>query len=139
MRVILKKTNEVKDVSPGYALNYLIPRGLAIMATKQEIKKLEIEKLRKDKERQEKEREDKALAEKLKGARVKIVAKAGKGKKIFGSITKAKIKKALKDLKIDTQQIEVLLDKKIKKIGKYKVDLKIGSHRFSIEILVEGK
>lgn len=139
MKVILKKTNEIKDISPGYALNYLIPQGLAVLATEEEIKRLEIEKLRESEKQQEKEKEDKALAEKLRGARIKIAVKTGKAKKLFGSVTKAKIKKALKDLKVDAGRVEVALDKPIKKTGKYKIDLKVGSKKVRIEIFVEGK
>lgn len=136
MKVIFKKTNEVKDVSPGYALNYLIPQGLAILATNEEIKRLDIKKLREDKKKEKREKENKALAEKIKGARIKISAKTGKAGKLFGAITKAKI---LKALKVDSKQVEVLLEKPIKKTGEYKIDLKVGSERISIVLLIKEK
>ena len=135
MKVIFKKTNEVKDVSPGYALNYLIPQGLAVVATEKEIKKLEIEKLRETEKREQREIEDMALVKRLSQKTFSIKAKAGKGGKLFGAVTKAKICEVLE---ADPKKVEVLLEKPIKKTGRYKIDLKIGNERARIDLLIKN-
>lgn len=134
MKVIFKKTNEVKDVAPGYALNYLIPQRLAVIATEEEIKKLEGQELRTKELKEKRERENEKLAKILAGKKIAIETKTGKKGKLFGAVTKTKI---LKALKVDPKKVEVVLKKPLKKTGKYKIDLKIGGQRVSIDLLVK--
>lgn len=136
MKVILKDTNEVKNVSFGYAVNYLLPRDLAEIATPEKIKALEEKKKKEEKDKKLKVKEDKSLVDKLKNKKVVIRAKVGKGKKLFGGVTKKNILKALAE---DEKKVEVVLDKPIKKLGKKKIELKVGSKRVSINLEVVKK
>lgn len=134
MKIILKDTNDIKNVSFGYAVNYLLPQGLAELATPEKIKALEKKQKELIKNQQQKQKTDKGLVKKLAGKTFVIKAKVGKAKKLYAGITKKNI---LKSLGVDPDKIEVILTQPIKKLGKHRVELKIGSQR--LDILVEVK
>lgn len=133
MKVILKDSGEIKDVSFGYAVNYLLPHGLAEVATKEKIKLALLQKKEKEKKLILKREEDKNIAQKFENKSIKIKGKVAKGKKLFGSIGKQEIIQALD---ADPKRIELVLAEPIKKLGKYKVYLKIGVEKTSINIEV---
>ena len=85
------KKGELKDVSEGYAMNFLIPRGLAARATEGNLRQLDhqkqVEQKRKDREKEA----ARQLAERLEGLTLVIRAKAGEGGRLFGSITSKQI------------------------------------------------
>ncbi|MGB6034713.1 MAG: 50S ribosomal protein L9, partial [Cryomorphaceae bacterium] len=93
MEVILKKDvenlgyqDEMVQVKPGYARNFLIPRGMAVAATPSQKKMLE-ETIRQRAHKEEKvQKEANARAEKLENETIKIGAKVGENGKIFGSV-----------------------------------------------------
>lgn len=136
MKVIIKKTNEVKEVSFGYAVNYLIPQDLAVRATPKELKALKEAARLKIKKKEEKGEEDKALAQKLADKKLIVKAKIqGRSKKkIFGRVTKKDI---IKLLKADPKKVKVVLKEPIKKLGKHKIELQIGSQKVFIKVEVE--
>jgi len=136
MKVILAKTQEIKDVAFGYAVNYLIPKGLAIVATPKEIEKLEQKQKDISQHQQLREKEDQVLAKKLKNKKVIIEAKSSKEKKLFGSVGKNDI---LKALEVDRSRVEVVLPKPIRTLGKFEVELKIGNSRINISVEVKKK
>jgi large subunit ribosomal protein L9 len=129
MEVILKKdipnlgfaTDQVK-VRAGYARNYLIPQGLAIMATDSN-KKMNAETLKQKAFKEEKIRKEaEAMAKLLESVTVKIGAKVATTGKIFGAVNSLQIAEALKDqynYDIDRKKIHIEGDK-IKEIGEYK-------------------
>ena len=103
MDVILKKDvdnlgykNDLVTVKPGYARNYLVPQGLAVVATSS-TKKVREEDLRQRAHREAKliEEATKLLA-KIQGADIKVGAKAGEGDKIFGSVNSIQVAEAIK-------------------------------------------
>lgn len=131
MKVIFLKTNEVKDVAAGYARNYLFPRGLAVLATEQNL--AEIEKQRKLGEEQDKLQTQK-IAEKKRelGRKIyEIKAKVGSGGKLHGSITALKIAKA-----VEVKKEAVCLEKPIKALGEYEVEVKLNSKKAKIKLRV---
>jgi len=140
MKVIIKKTAQVKDVSFGYAVNYLVPQGLAVIATPERLKKLKKKKSLKLRKKEEKVQVNKALVKKLAGRTVTIKAKAvkaktaKKGDKIYKGIGEKEIVKALK---VDPQQVKLKLSKPIKKLGDYKIDLKVGQQAATITVAVK--
>lgn len=136
MKVIIKKTNEVKEVSFGYAVNYLIPQDLAVRATPKELKALKEAARLKIKKKEEKGEEDKALAQKLADKKLIVKAKIqGRSKKkIFGRVTKKDI---IKLLKADPKKVKVVFKEPIKKLGKHKIELQIGSQKVFIKVEVE--
>lgn len=136
MKVIFKDNHQVKDVSFGYAVNYLFPRNLALSATEQNIKILEKEKQKQEVKIQEQLKKDLKLIEKLKDKTIVIQKRAEKGKKIFGSVTKKDI---LSKLSVSDGSVEILLDKPIKKLGKYEMELKVGDKRVIIKLEVTNE
>ena len=147
MKVILQEDvpklgqkDEVKEVSDGYARNYLLPRGLAVEASAGRIQ--ELERLETKKSRQkEKEREAAAeLASSLDGKEFTIIAKAGEGGRLFGSVTTADVAKVLQKegLKVDRKKIEI--GEPIKTLGRHAVEIRLHSQvSASIVIVVEQK
>lgn len=120
------KKDDVVNAKTGYARNYLIPNGLAIEATKNNMKKLE--------DRQEAQAEEaayelaqaQAIAEALKEAKVEVFTKVGAGGKTFGAITNKEIAEALKKQhNIDIDRRKILLPEKIKDLGVTEVTLKL--------------
>ncbi len=112
------KKFDVKDVSDGYALNYLFPKKLAIEANKANLEKL---KARNDAEKYKKEQEIKScieLAKKLDGKKIIFSAKAGETGKLFGAITSKEITDEIfKQLNINVDKKKIVLDEPIKSIG----------------------
>ncbi len=103
------RAGETKEVSDGFARNYLIPRKLAVAATRGALQRVEREKAtvaqRADKELQE----ARALKARLEAAQVVIKLRVGKEGKLFGAVTNADVASALKqqhDIAIDRRRIE---------------------------------
>ena len=119
------KSGDVVNVSDGYARNMLIPRGLAVEATPQNIKQLE----KKQEAIAKKFAEDKAAAlemkKKLEEITVEVKTKAGKSGKVFGSVTSADIAEALQALGFDIDKKKIQLDSPIKAVGTTDVNVKL--------------
>jgi large subunit ribosomal protein L9 len=129
MEVILKQdvptlgyTNEKVNVKPGYARNFLIPQGIAILATESN-KKILAENLKQKAFKEDRVRnEAEELAKGLKDLVVRIGAKAAESGKIFGSVNAIQISQALKDqFKFDVDRKKIHVDgEHIKELGTYK-------------------
>jgi len=132
MEVILKNDvknlgykDDVVNVKPGYGRNFLLPKGLAVMAT-DSTKKMQAETV---KQRAFKEQKIKSAAEKtaaaLKDMVVKVGAKAGESGKIFGSITTVQLADAVKKLgyEIDRKNISIN-EEGIKNLGTYTAEVR---------------
>lgn len=121
------KKGEMKEVSDGYARNYLLPRKLASEATADNINALKL----KEKAKAAQIAKDKALAQenaqKLTGIQVIIKAKAGNGGKLFGAVTSQEISSALKEqFDIDIEKNKIVQAEPIKTFGSYTVKAKMG-------------
>ncbi len=129
----------VKDVADGYARNFLIPRGLALPATKANLANLEqrVSAERKKEERQLQEAE--ALARRLDGLELTVKAKAGEQGRLFGAVTAADIAQELSratGVTVDRHRIE--LDAPLKLLGRYAVKVRIPpKHQATITVSVE--
>jgi large subunit ribosomal protein L9 len=138
MKVIFKDTSQVKDVKFGYAVHHLIPKGLAVVATEEKLKELAA-LVEEGKKRLGQEAEKaQAFLSLVSGKAVTISLKA-KGKKLFGSVTKARIKKELEALGKSAlpAKLEIALPKPIKAVGTHQVDLKIGKASAQIKVTVK--
>jgi len=134
MEVILKEdiqglgyTNDLVSVKNGYGRNFLIPQGLAILATEPN-KKVRAEDLKQKAYKEDKIRKEaETLLKALQDVTVKIGAKAGTSGKIFGSVNALQIAEALKaQFKFDIDRKKILVDgDSIKEIGTYKATIKI--------------
>ncbi|MEA1878011.1 MAG: 50S ribosomal protein L9 [Bacteroidota bacterium] len=133
MDIILKKDvpnlghqDDIISVKNGYGRNFLIPKGMAILATPSERKNHE-EKLRQQAHKEEKLRLDaEAKAKKLSAVELKIGAKTSTTGKIFGSVNTIQIAEELnkKGFEIDRKNIS-LNEEAIKEIGTYTVSIKL--------------
>lgn len=134
MEVILKQDiptlgykDDIITVKNGYGRNYLIPKGLAILATDTN-KKVVAENKKQKAYKEDKIRNEAAkVAKSLENLTLKIGAKAGTSGKIFGSVNAIQISQALKDqfnFDIDRKHIEVDGDS-IKELGNYKAKIKL--------------
>lgn len=145
MEIILKKdiadlgfTNDLITVKSGYARNYLIPKGMAILATEssKKVREEDIKQKTFKEEKIRKEAEDFAKA--LENITVKIGAKAGTSGKIFGSVNALQIADAIKEqhkLEVDRKKLFIDGDS-VKEVGTYKA--KIVLHKeVSVEINFE--
>lgn len=122
----LGKEGEIKEVSDGYARNFLIPRGLAEEATKGKLKEKEEKNQRNQKQKEKEKTEAGKIKEKINGKSVSIIARTGGGDKLFGSVTAKEISEILQEdfgVLIDKKKID--LSDPIKHLGEYKVKLKI--------------
>jgi len=121
------KKGELKEVSDGYARNYLLPHKLAAEATADNINAL---KLKEKAKAAQIAREKAAAAEnakKLESVQVVIKAKAGGAGKLFGAVTSAEISKALKEqFDIDIEKNKIVQSEPIKTFGAFTVKAKFG-------------
>ncbi|MGH7501911.1 MAG: 50S ribosomal protein L9 [Longimicrobiales bacterium] len=133
----LGAAGEVVTVKPGYARNFLLPRGLAYEATAANVRQLEAEKRRDEQRAKRDYLEARRRASQLDGMSLTFHAKAGEESKLFGSITPADIADRVNeqgvDFTVDRRQIE--LDEPIRTLGVYTVTLRL-HHEVRPEIKV---
>lgn len=131
MKVILAKDVEklgfkgdVVTVADGYARNYLVPKGFALMATKGALKQAEqMRRAREEADRKHKEEAAGKVAV-LGASPVYISARAGEEGRLFGSVTKADIARAVEDqLEEKIDRHDVRLDDSIRQLGSYEVEI----------------
>ena len=123
------KKNDVKEVSDGYARNFLFQNNLAKAATPVNIKQLENLKSKFDKEEVELKKHLEELARKMKDISLEFTLKTDEAGSVFGSVTKEMILKSLRENHIvSTERVDITLDHPLKIFGEHKiaVDLKKG-------------
>ncbi len=132
MKIILKSdidklglAGDTKDVSRGYARNYLFPRGLAVDATPSALQWVEKTKDRREKARAKAIEEAKAAAEKITEISLSFTRPVGEGGKLFGSVGKADIVKSLKASGYEVGKDSINLDAAIKEVGESEVDIRL--------------
>ena len=134
MKVLFLKDNlpsamagEIKDVKPGFARNYLIPKGIAERANKSSI--VRVEKLRKEAEVRRADMKTKwqGVSELINNLNLEIIAQTGPTGKLFGSVTNSQIASSLEEnldgVAIDRRSIRI--SEPIKMIGSYEVPIKL--------------
>ena len=133
----LGRAGDKVTVKPGFARNKLIPQGVALRASMQNMsiikeKKKNIEKLKK----KESDKYD-VLLKKLSKAELSIKAQVGDEDKMFGSITTNDISKALEDIDINIDRSSILLDTPIKSLGLYHIDIRLTKdHEIKLKLYV---
>jgi large subunit ribosomal protein L9 len=133
MQVILRedvahlgKSGEVVDVKDGYGRNYLLPRGLAVMASARNLGQLEHHK-RVITQREEKlMRTASAAKAKLEGLSINIAVQVGEGDKLFGSVNNKDIAAALAERQIDIDRKRIQLPTPIRTLGVHPVVVNLG-------------
>jgi large subunit ribosomal protein L9 len=123
----LGKAGEIITVKPGYARNYLIPQGIATMATKKNIeatqKNIHIQERKDARTRTNLE----ALAERLNKLTLKFELQAGEDDKLFGSVTNIMIAEAIAEKGYTVDRKEIEMEETIKSVGNHYVVVKVGN------------
>lgn len=148
MEIILKKdvanlghADDIVNVKTGYAANYLIPQGFAILATPS-AKKVLAENIRQRAHKEAKLRADaEALAAKLAGMTVKVSAKVSENGKIYGSVTTMQISEALAAAGVEVDRKDIaILSESVKELGIYDASVKCYKEikgEFKFEVVAE--
>jgi len=132
MKIILKKTydklgnpGDLITVKDGFARNYLIPKGVAEVATKKNIERLKVE-LEKIAEQEAKARTNlESMANQLSKLTLKFELKAGEEGKLFGSVTSQMIADAIVEKGFDVDKKEIEIPEAIKMEGNHFIDIKL--------------
>lgn len=145
MKVILKadvkgqgKKGDLINASDGYAKNFLLPKGLAIVADKSAINELESKKSAQQYHKNQEEMKAKELAGQLEGKKVTFKAKSGENSKLFGSITAQDVANEIKmqlHLEVDKKKVQI---ESIKTLGTTEAVVKIYpgiSAKVKVEVL----
>ena len=144
MKIILLKDvakvgqhGSVKEVADGYALNFLIARGLAIQATPEKIATHEAAQKREEEARERAHAALVAAVQSLEGARIEIIVRATEKGGLFKSITAADIARAIQDQKGITLSEDIIdLSKPIKEIGENKITLALPDAKANLTFAV---
>ena len=134
MQVILRedvpnlgKSGDLVKVKPGYGRNYLIPQGLAVVATEGNVKQVEHQKKLISAKNAKLAKDAQSVADKLAAVEVQIERQVGEEDKLFGSVTSRDISEALSDKGLAVDHRKIALAEPIKTIGYHTVDIKLGS------------
>jgi large subunit ribosomal protein L9 len=137
----LGKAGEIITVKPGFARNYLIPQGIATMATKKNIeatqKVIEIQERKDARTRTNLE----VLAERLNKLTLKFELQAGEDDKLFGSVTNIMIAEAIAEKGYTVDRKEIEMEETIKSVGNHYVVVKLGngfSGRIKIKVAAKA-
>ena len=132
MDVVLKEDienlghmGEVVKVKDGYARNYLLPRGLVVLANKKNLKGLEHEQRMIAQRREHLTKEAQGISERLSQVSLEFAVKVGEEGRLFGSVTNMDIEKALKEQGVEVERRRIVLEDPIKQVGDYEVPIRL--------------
>jgi large subunit ribosomal protein L9 len=133
----LGKIGQVVRVKPGYARNYLFPRGLAVEANRKNLHVLEHQKrviaAKADRERKSAE----GVAQKLNGLKLTVAARAGEEGRLFGSVTNIDVERLLTEKGFQVERRRIELTDPIKQLGTYPIVIQVGRDvRATVELTV---
>ena len=135
MKVILTKSVEnvckagdIKEVSDGFARNYLLPQKLAVIATKDALSRVEEHKRAEAKHLAKEEAETNTLADSISNTEITFKVKVGQQSRLYGSITSADVAEKLKEQAgIEIEKRKVELHEPIKSLGRHEVPIRLSS------------
>jgi large subunit ribosomal protein L9 len=132
MEVILREDvphlgaiGDLVKVKPGYARNYLLPRGLAVVADKRNLRQLEHQRRIAAERRERALRDSRSMAERIGALRIVIRARAGEEGKLYGSVTNIDIEKALAAEGVSVERRRIRLQEPIKTLGDFHVPVQL--------------
>ena len=123
----LGSAGDLVSVRPGYGRNYLVPQGMAVTATAANVHKLEHDKRVIAKKVAKERAGAESLAEKINLMTLQFDRQVGEDDKLFGSVTSRDIAEQLKKTGIEIDHRWVVMDQPVKALGKYEVQVKLGS------------
>jgi len=136
----LGKIGQVVRVKPGYARNYLFPRGLAVEANRKNLHVLEHHKRVIAAQAGRERKAAETVAQKLSGLKLTVQARAGEEGRLFGSVTNLDVERLLADkgFRVDRRRIE--LEEPIKQLGTYLIAIQVGRDvRATVELTVSAE
>jgi large subunit ribosomal protein L9 len=123
----LGSAGDQQDVKDGYARNYLIPRGIALKADKNSLKRFQemarLKELKKDRAL----KKSKELAEKLRSLSLTVPVQVGEEDRVFGAVTSLEIAQQLKDKGYEIDKRQIMLEEPIKSLGIFEILIKLHS------------
>ncbi len=131
----LGKKYEIKEVADGYARNFLIPKGLAKLATAKNIKMAKIKKEEELRKAEEQLKNVQKIVAKIEGQEITIPLKTGEKGQLFESVTSQMISKKLAQMGFNIKKSQIEISKPIKEIGEYPVKINF-EHGLEAEIKV---
>ena len=137
----LGKAGEIITVKPGFARNYLIPQGIATMATKNNIEAIKKSLETQDRKDARTRTNLEALAERLNKLTLKFELQAGEDDKLFGSVTNIMIAEAIAEKGYTVDRKEIEMGEAIKSVGNHFVVVKLGngfSGRIKIKVAAKA-
>ena len=149
MKVILRadvdnlgRLGEIVAVRPGYGRNYLLPQGLASLATPGNLKVFEQERRKLQAMNDAVKAEASALAAKIEAAKVVIEVRTGDGDKLYGSVTSSQIAAILAEQGVDVDRRKIQLDEGIRSLGEYIIEVKLHPEvvaKLTVNVVKHGK
>jgi large subunit ribosomal protein L9 len=121
------KIGEVVRVRDGYARNYLLPRGLVLVANKKNLRTFEHQKKIVADQKQKIVRQAETVSNQLATVAVVIPMKVGEEGRLFGSVTTMQIEKALKTKGVNVERRKIHLNEPIKMVGDYEVPIRLSA------------
>ena len=123
----LGNVGDVVTVKPGYARNYLFPKGLAVRSSKRNIAFVEEKRKNIELKIAKEEQASQAIFDSLKNVEILMEVEVGENDKLFGSVTTMDLQKALNEQNIEIEKQDILLDNPIKSLGAYDIPIKVTS------------
>jgi large subunit ribosomal protein L9 len=136
----LGKIGDVVRVKPGYARNFLLPRGLAVEANPKNLRMLEHHKrvITAKADREHKSAE--ASAKRLEGLQLTVRARAGEEGRLFGSVTNMDVERLLAEKGFQVDRRRIALDEPIKQLGTFPITVQVGrTARATVQLTVEAE
>ena len=121
----LGNVGDVVTVKPGYARNYLVPKGLAVRSSKRNIAFVEEKRKNIELKIAKEEQASQAIFDSLKNVEILMEVEVGENDKLFGSVTTMDLQKALNEQNIEIEKQDILLDNPIKTLGVYYIPIKV--------------
>ena len=121
----LGEAGELINVKPGFARNFLIPNGLAMLASDKNLKRYENEKKQMFWRQEKEKRQSEELAKTLENVSCTITVQVGEEDKMFGSVTSQNIAEALEAQGHSVDKRKIILEEPIKSLGIYSVPIKL--------------
>ena len=124
----LGRSGEIVTVRDGYGRNYLVPRGLAIVATPKQLRRMDHEQRQIVARTNRRRRDAQAVAAKIESLSVTIAAAVGEEQKLYGSVTAGDVEEALRAQGLDVSKKQIVMPEgdPIRTLGMYAVDVKLG-------------
>ncbi len=121
----LGRSGELVAVKPGYGRNYLIPHGLALLATRKNVAQMEHQRKQIEASAAKTRKDAESVAARLQGVSVTIERQVGEGDKLFGSVNTRDIEEALAAAGHKVDRRKIVLAEPLKNLGEFEVEVKV--------------